>query len=101
MIKKISMNNYSKELHFNDVRNIIKKEIRKQAMLEVKQTKSFIQAKYAKQILFYYRFGSTNKRKRKNYMSLLSGQLIITLYVVENLPRKEISEDFQEGFRIL
>jgi hypothetical protein len=43
MLKKMSVNNFEERLQFNDVRNIIKKEIWKQAMSEVKQLKSRIQ----------------------------------------------------------
>jgi hypothetical protein len=77
MKKRMSMNSYSKKLQFNDVRNVVKKEIWKQAMLEMKQLKSSIQAKYAKQLLFYCRFGSTNKRKKKNYMSQINDQQLL------------------------
>jgi hypothetical protein len=89
MLKRMSVNNYSEKIQFNQVRNVIKKEIWKLAMQEVKQLKSKNQAKCAGQILFYYRFRSTNKRKRITYISQISDQTIIILHDLENLLRKK------------
>jgi hypothetical protein len=57
------INNFAEKLNFKDISNVVKKKIWKQALKEVKQLKNGMQAKNAKQILFYYKFGSTKKRK--------------------------------------
>jgi hypothetical protein len=67
-------------------------------MMEVKRLKSSVQAKYKKKILFYYRFGSANKRKRKNYMTQISDQVLIMLHDVANLPGKKLTPFFRKDF---
>jgi hypothetical protein len=101
MLKKMSVNNFEEKLQFNSVRNVIKKEIWKLAMKEVKSLTDVFKAKCAKQVLFYYRFGSTKKRKKKNYLIQISDQTIIMLHDLENLPAKKIDDVYREGFRIL
>jgi hypothetical protein len=64
----MNQSNDSKKLGFGDVRKVRKREIWKLAMNKVKKQKNSMQSKIAKQILFYYIFGSTNKKKKKNYM---------------------------------
>jgi hypothetical protein len=61
MLQKMSVNNFKENLHFNRIRNVIKKEVWKLAMKDLKKLGNPIKAKSAKQILFYYRFGSTHK----------------------------------------
>jgi hypothetical protein len=100
ILKNMSINNFSSQLRFNDIIIVVKKEIWKLAMTEVKKLKSSIQAKNAKQILFYYRFGSLNKRKKKNFLSQISNHLLIMLYDFDNSPNKKLNEEYDEGFQI-
>jgi hypothetical protein len=53
ILQKMSANDFNEKLHYCSVRNVIKKEIWKLAMKEVKELKNPMKAKYAKQILFY------------------------------------------------
>jgi hypothetical protein len=101
MLQKMSVNNFEEKLQYYSVRNVIKKEIWKLAMKDVKKLINPIKAKCAKQILFYYKFGSTNKKKKKNYINLISDETLIKLYELENSPTGTMNDDYKEGFRIL
>jgi hypothetical protein len=65
MLQKMSTNSFKNELRYDSVKNVIKREIWKLAMKDLNGIRNPIKAKCAKQILFYYKFGSTNKRKRR------------------------------------
>jgi hypothetical protein len=101
MLQKMLANDFKEKLQYGSVRNVIKKEIWKLAMKEVKELKNPMKAKDAKQILFYYRFGSTNKRKKKNYMNQIGDETLIELYEMEYSKIRNKEDDFEEGFRIL
>jgi hypothetical protein len=66
ILKNMVVNNFSKKNKSLWMLGKWLKKIWKQAMKEVKKLENGIQAENAKQILFYYKFGSTNKRKKRN-----------------------------------
>jgi hypothetical protein len=53
------------------VRKVVKKEIWKRALIDIKSLKHKEDAINAKQLLFYFRFGSSNKKSNKNYLAQL------------------------------
>jgi NADH/NAD ratio-sensing transcriptional regulator Rex len=69
ILKDMSINNFSSQLPFNDMRNVVKIEIEKIPIKEVKNLKRFIQAKNAKQIIFCFPFCSTQQTKKKLFVS--------------------------------
>jgi hypothetical protein len=53
-----------------------------------------------KQLLFYFRFGSTNKKSNINYLALLKDKTLINLYDYENTPMKPAKKEYAKGLRI-
>jgi hypothetical protein len=65
MLNKISLNCYMEKLSYESVRKVVKKEIWKRALNIIKLLTHKEDAVNAKQLLFYFRFGSSNKIKQK------------------------------------
>jgi hypothetical protein len=65
LILAIALGDFKMKLEKCDIRNAVKGEIFKAAMREV--TKRDLDYSEAKNILLYYRFGSSKKKKRRNY----------------------------------
>jgi hypothetical protein len=72
ILKNMSINNFSSHLRFNDIRNVVKKEIWKLAMKEVKSKKVPSKPKTkTNSILLSFRF---NEQTKKEKLSLSNKQ---------------------------
>jgi hypothetical protein len=91
-LEKMSMNLFKEQLSISSVRRIVKKEIWKRALKDIREIKSKNQADKAKQFLFYLRFGSSSNNSNKSYLAQLSNRMIIDLFNYEYYP-----ESFNKG----
>jgi hypothetical protein len=88
------------KLSYNSVRKVVKKEIWKRAPIDIKSVTHKEDAINAKQLLFYFRFGSSNKKSNKNYLAQLKDKTIIALYHYENTPDRFIKKEYIKGIQI-
>jgi hypothetical protein len=54
----------------------------------------------AKQLLFYFNFGSSHKKSNKNYLAQLKDKTLIDLYDYENTPMKPVKKEYAKGLPI-
>jgi hypothetical protein len=87
LILAIALGDFRIKLRKNDIRNAVKEEIWKAALRELHSNENELDIE-KKKILFYYRFGSSKKRKRKNYMLQLGDETICKLYEWETFRLK-------------
>jgi hypothetical protein len=78
MILAIALGNFKLKLEKNDIRNAVKMEIRKAAMREMKSI-PYCYKMHDKKLLMYHKFGSSQKKKRHNYLLQLDDLLISNL----------------------
>jgi hypothetical protein len=100
ILEKITINNFLDKLSYNSFRKVLKKEIYKRALAEIKSLEPSEDATNVKQILFYHRLGSSNKNSNKNFLNQLKNKTIASLYNFENFPNCAKMDDYEEGFRI-
>jgi hypothetical protein len=95
MLTNMVLNKFDKPLKFNEVRNMIKNIIWKLAIEELEQLRSiFYDA--TKQTMFYYKFGSSLKKKNSNYFLSFKTETILELFLRENFP-ENCKSMFSEG----
>jgi hypothetical protein len=82
MILAIALGDFKIKLEKNDIRNAVKNEIFKTAMRDTTRQRRPWYSE-AKNILQYYRFGSSKKKKYRNYLMQLGDRLIYDNYVWE------------------
>jgi hypothetical protein len=69
-------------------------------MDDIKLLKHKEDAINVKQLLFYFRFGSLNKKSNKNYLTQLINKMIIDLYDYENTPERFFEKEYIKGLQI-
>jgi hypothetical protein len=74
-----------KPIQFNEIRNVEKKIIWKLAIDEVEKNNPLGRA-VDRQILLYYRFGSSLYKKKTNYTLSMKTETIFNLFLSENFP---------------
>jgi hypothetical protein len=85
ILTSMVLNKFDKPLKFNEVRNVVKKIIWKLAMEDLGQLRSiFYDA--TKQVMFYYKFGSSLNGKKSNYFLSMKAETIFELFLRENFP---------------
>jgi hypothetical protein len=92
ILEKMSMNLFKKQLSISSARRIVKKEIWKRALEDIREIKNKNEADKAKQFLFYLRFGSSSKNSNKKNLAQLNIRMIIDLFNYEYYP-----ESFNKG----
>jgi hypothetical protein len=100
MLNKMSLNCYKGKLSYESVRKVVKKEMWKRALDEIKLLTHKEDAIKAKQLLFYFRFGSSNKKANKNYLAQLKDETIMDLYDMENTSKGLVKKEYVKGLRI-
>jgi hypothetical protein len=90
MLVDMVYNRFEKRLNFGEVRNVIKKIIWKLAVEEVEKI-NVLWKPINLQVLMYYRFGSSLRNKKTNYMLNMKSETILNLFWRENFPNYNFS----------
>jgi hypothetical protein len=99
IIFEMSLGKFSLKLNRNDLREGVKVEIYKAACRKIGNNMGNY-SKKAKNQLLYYRFGSSRKKKKYNYLMQIGDEAIIEMYDLEKIGKTISEMNSPMGFRI-
>jgi phenylalanyl-tRNA synthetase alpha subunit len=99
IIFAVSLFKFNLKLSRNDLREVVKVEIHKAACREIGNNMGNY-SKKAKNLLLYYRFGSSRKKKKYNYLMQLRDEATTKMYDLEKIPKTISEMNSTIGFRI-